>query len=407
MKIEVALDTRWHPAGQIALSDELLVEFEREVQGPDPDPLRLVYAASHVVMDSSYAEVAHSDDGPGRPDEIESYIDWANTMELRRTLADRGFAIAEAMDTAQRFRIGWPAARRLIEECGKLELPTGFVAGAGTDHLDGIGNTAEMIDGVVYQAELIQRAGGEVILLPMHWLTASQASEAEYVEVYRAILRQLDGPIYIHWLGEMFLPELVGYFPGRSFLDVMDLDPSKVRGAKLSLLDAEREIELRRHLADNDQIMLTGDDFHFADLIAGAGGRVADPTGMTSIGARRVTVGEFSHALLGIFDGISRPASVALRRLAEGGVEDYFRIMSAAEKLSRVVFEAPTTYYKSGLAFLAWLNGQQTNCMLVNHEEHMRGREYYVRVAELASNAGVLVDAGLAAERLEEFLERT
>lgn len=406
MIVEVPLDAGLHPGGKVRLSDESLAEFGCEAGTPHPDPVRLVYAASHVVMDSAYADVAHSVDHPGGPQEIESHIDWVATMGLRRTLADRGFAIAEAMDTAQRFRIGWPSARRLIEECGSLSLPTGFVAGAGTDHLDAVENAGQLIDGVVFQADLIQRAGGEVILLPMPELTRWNAASDEYVEVYRAILAQVNGPIYIHWLGEMFLPELAGYFPGGSFLDVMDIDPAKVRGAKLSLLDAGLEIEIRRHLAGNQQILLTGDDFHFAELIAGAGGSVGVSNGSVAIGARQVPVGEFSHALLGIFDGISLPAALALRRLAEGCVEDYFAIMSAAEQLSRVVFEAPTTYYKSGLAFLAWLNGQQENFMLVNHEQRMRDPAYFVRVAELASRSGVLVDARLAADRLGGFLQR-
>jgi len=406
MIVEVPLDDRMHPAGRVCLSDEVLADFGRDPGSPRPDPVRLVYAASHVVMASSYADVSHSVACPGAPNEIESHIDWVATMGLRQTLADRGFAVAEAMDTAQRFQIGWPSARRLIEECGMLSLPTGFVAGAGTDHLDTVDNTSELIDGVVYQADLIQRAGGEVILLPMPQLTRWNATAGEYVEVYRAILAQVGGPIYVHWLGEMFLSELAGYFPDDSFLDVMDLDPAKVRGAKLSLLDPGLEIEIRRHLAGNRQILLTGDDFHFAELIAGVAETAGVPSGEVSIGERQVPTGEFSHALLGIFDGISLPASVALRRLAEGKVADYSAIMLLSERLSRVVFEAPTTYYKSGLAFLAWLNGQQDNCMLANHEQRMRDPSYYVRVAELASSAGVLEDAQLAADRLGDFLDR-
>jgi hypothetical protein len=366
-----------------------------------------VYAAAHVVLEPGYARVDHRVDRPGTGAEILAHIDWDGTTRLRRELADRGFAIAEAMDTAQRFSLGWPAARRLIEACGALQLATGFVAGAAVDHLPQVPDVETLVAGMAYQAEVIQQAGGEVILLPMPQLVDWGLGPADYVAVYRSILERIDGPVYVHWLGEMFLPSLAGYFPGDSFRAVMDLDPGKVRGAKLSLLDADREVELRRHLAANDQVMLTGDDFNFAGLIAGTGDDgvgFAPVTGSTRIGDRQVPTGEFSHALLGIFDGISRPASLALRLLAHGRHADYLRVMSATQELSRVVFRAPTAFYKSGLAFLAWLDGRQDNCMLVNHEELLRDAAYYVAVAELASAAGVLTDAALAARRLGDWL---
>jgi len=400
MIVEVALPADVHPDGRVTLSDEALGQLGGVEDAPQPTPVRLVYAASHVVMDAAYAAVTHTVEDPGGPDEIESHIDWVATMGLRRTLAERGFAIAEAMDTAQRFQIGWRSARRLIEECGRLRLPTGFVAGAGADHLEFVADPAALIDGVVYQASLIRAAGGEVILLPMPELCRWGAGPDVYVDVYQSILAQVEGPVFIHWLGEMFLPELAGYFPEDSFLRVMNLDPDKVRGAKLSLLDADREVRIRAHLAGNQQVLLTGDDFHFAGLIAGSEDAVAAPSGSTRVGRRDVLTGEFSHALLGIFDGISLPASVALRHLAAGRGDDYFRIMTASERLARVIFAAPTTHYKAGLAFLAWLNGQQDNPMLVNHEERSRDLAHFARVAELASEAGVLEDASMASERL-------
>jgi hypothetical protein len=356
-------------------------------------------------MLESYSGIPHSVVDPGSPEEIEDHIDWPATMALRSNLAAKGFAIAEAMDTAQRFRIGWPSARRLIEECGRLSLPTGFVAGAGTDHLAKVAGMAELIDGVLFQANWIQANGGEVILLPMPELPRWDLSSDQYVEVYRSIIDELDGPVYVHWLGEMFLPELAGYFPGDSFERVMSLDPSKVRGAKISLLDSVREVEIRRALRGSDQVVLTGDDFHFSSLIAGGERAAAGAEGVTTIGSRRVPFGDFSHALLGIFDAIASPASLALQRLAQGDEEGYFHLMAPAEALSRVVFEPPTTYYKSGLAFLSWLNGAQSNPMLVNHEQTMRASSYYVRITDLASKAGAIKDAGIAAERLQGFLE--
>jgi hypothetical protein len=403
MILDVKLGEELHPAGCIQRSDEVLASHG-EVLSPQ-EPVRLVYAASHVVMLESYSGIPHSVVDPGSPEEIEDHIDWPATMALRSNLAAKGFAIAEAMDTAQRFRIGWPSARRLIEECGRLSLPTGFVAGAGTDHLAKVAGMAELIDGVLFQANLIQANGGEVILLPMPELPRWNVSSDQYVEVYRSIIDQLDGPVYVHWLGEMFLPELAGYFPGDSFERVMSLDPSKVRGAKISLLDSVREVEIRRALSGSDQVVLTGDDFHFASLIAGEGCAAPGTERVTTIGSRCVPFGDFSHALLGIFDAISSPASLALQRLAQGDVEGYFELMAPAEALSRVVFEPPTTYYKSGLAFLSWLNGAQSNPMLVNHEQTMRASSHYVRIADLASKAGAIRDAGIAAERLQGFLE--
>lgn len=369
-------------------------------------PVRLAYAATHLVMRSDYRSVA---DRYASDVDLAQYVDWDATLGIRRRLDSLGFAVAEAMDTAQRFQIGWPVARRLIEECGALHLQNGFVAGAGADHV-GVTSKTELIDAVVEQARLIQRAGGEVILLPMPWLAAHAQGQADYVEVYGEIIRQLVGPLYVHWLGEAFAPALRGYFPGRSFERVMSLDPTVVRGAKLSLLDAAKECRLRRALVERDQILLTGDDFNFAPLIAGGDHdkHVTQPVEIerwTRIGTRDVALGDFSHALLGIFDAIAEPASLALRYLARGNVGAYFGLMLPAAQLSRSIFEAPTQHYKAGLAFLSWLNGDQENAILVDREETKRDRSHYLRVAALAAEAGVLRDAELAVDRLRRLGE--
>jgi hypothetical protein len=365
---------------------------------------RLAYAAAHIVMRDAYRDVAHTPESPGRPEEIAEWIDWEATRGVRAHLDAHGFGIAEAMDTAQRFSIGWTNARRLIEECGALKLANGFIAGAGVDHLEDVRTKTELVDGVVYQARTIQAAGGEVILLPLPWLPRNGASEADYVEVYGSIIAELEGPLAVHWLGEMFLPELAGYFPGDSFTQIMALDPSKVRGAKLSLLDAELEVRLRRELATRDQIMLTGDDFHFARLILGGDASssstlVPEAAGTTRYGQREVATGDFSHALLGVLDGIAEPAGLALQRLASGDGASYLELMTPCEALGRTLFEAPTAHYKAGLAFLAWLNGRQPNAMLANHEERSRSRDHYLRVAELAARAGALQDGEDVRER--------
>jgi len=361
--------------------------------------VRLAYAATHLVMADSYADVAHSLASPGSPEEIAEHIDWPATLGLRSRLDSLGFGIAEAMDTAQRFEIGWENAERLIQGCGALHTRNGFVAGAGVDHLDAVDSPTDLIDGVVLQARTIQDAGGIPILLPLLWLAENKASEEDYVSVYSEIVKQLDGPLYVHWLGEMFHPGLAGYFPGESFDRILACDPSKVRGAKLSLLDAEFERELRARILERDQIVLTGDDFHFAELIAGEDRAVLRTT---KIGELDVPVGRFSHALLGVFDAIAQPASIAFEHLAAGDVAAYTKIMTPCETLGQWLFQAPTRHYKAGLAFLAWLNGLQSNAMIANHEERARDAQHYRKAFELATAAGAIEDLALAQERMLE-----
>lgn len=367
-----------------------------------PHVNRLCYAAAHVAMREEYREVPHSPEVPGSAESIGAYIDWTTTMSLRTRLDGLGFAVAEAMDTAQRFSLGWKNAQRLIVMCGDLDLANGFVAGAGTDHLDKVESASELVEAVVYQATTIRAHGGEVILLPLSWLTDTEASEDDYVRHYTEIIDRLDGPLYLHWLGEAFAPNLAGYFPGESFFNVMAHDPAKVRGAKLSLLDAEFEETARERVAQDGQIILTGDDFNFASLIQGDG---LAPSGVTEIGTRRVPTGNFSHALLGVFDGIAEPASYALERLAAGDIAEYDRVMAPCEALGRKIFEAPTQHYKAGLAFLAWLGGLQDNPMLINHEERTRPLEHYREVAQLAVEAGVLPEGAFTPEREKQLRE--
>ena len=78
--------------------------------------------------------------------------------------------------------------------------------------------------------------------------------------------------------------------------------------------------------------------------------------------------------------------------------------MTACENLGRTIFEAPTSSYKVALAFLAWLNGHQENSMLINHLEQCRDQDHLLRVTRLASEAGVIVDAEGAAEKVHSIL---
>ncbi len=390
-------------ASAIELDDGILAPYERELGelGHAP-PVRVVYAAAHLVMHDSYGSVPHNLQEPVPGAELTPHIDWPATALLRERLDGLGFGIAEAMDTAQRFHIGWDNALRLIEETGRAQLAHGFMAGAGVDHLAEIQNEDQLIAGVVFQVQAIQAAGGFAILLPLVWLCANDYDEEGYVRVYGRIIDACEGPIFVHWLGEMFLPALAGYFPGASFSRIMALDPDKVRGAKLSLLDAHIERRLRLDLLERDQIMLTGDDFNFGALMAGA-----DVQKTTEHAGRSLPLGDFSHGLLGIFDGIARPASMALGFLAHGKHERYLELMEPCERLGRHLFEAPTQHYKAGLAFLSWLNGLQDNPMLALHEERARTREHYLEAARLASLAGAIQDAEGASERLGILLSET
>lgn len=335
---------------------------------------RLVYAAAHVAL------------APGSDREL----DWEVTMSLRRHLDAHGFGVAEAMDTAQRFELGWNAARELIARCGALKLEHGFCAGAGTDQRPHAATVAALVDAVVDQCAYVSQFGGVPVILPMPWLSMNDAGADVYVDAYGAIFEQVQGPVFVHWLGEMFLPSLRGYFPGDSFTRVMALAPHVARGCKISLLNPQREVAIRRELLTRDQIVLTGDDFHFARTILGGDPVGAPPTAppriarWTEIGGRRVALGDFSHALLGIFDAIAVPAQRALAALERGDVAEYLRIMAPCEALGRHVFEEPTQHYKAGLAFLSWLNGRQPDFRLPANAEQRRDRRHLQNCIGLA-----------------------
>jgi hypothetical protein len=396
--------------GSFELDDGRLEPYRRALERlPAAPRTRLAYAATRVVMRDEYATVRHAPDASGASGDIAHYVDWQATLEQRRRLDRLGFGIAEAMDTAQRFALGWPLAERLIAQCGRAGLRNGFIAGAAADHLPGEPGLQELVGGVVHQCGVIQRAGGMAIVLPLLPLARRGADAATYVRVYDEIIAQSAGPLWIHWLGRQFLPELAGYFPHDSFERVMALDPGKVRGAKLSLLDPRREVELRRRLLERDQLVLTGDDLHFGRLLLGGDPDGATPRASavlrtTRIGARDVALGDFSHALLGVLDAVAEPVGLALDLLARGDEARAAELLAACEELGCCLFEPPTSGYRAGLAFLAWLDGRQSNRLLANHEERARSRDHLWRAAELASRAGVITDAEWAAERLRSLI---
>jgi len=379
---------------EITLEDGLLAQYRDRIESAKP--VRTGFAAAHLVLHAEH-------DG-----ELADVIDWDATMAQRRRLDGFGFGIAEAMDTAQRFEVGWPVAERLIEECGRLGLEHGFIAGASYDHVEKIGSTDELVEAVVYQCHAIEAAGGIPILLPMEWLVANHVDADGYVDVYTRIAFSVRGPVFVHWLGEVFHPGLHGYFPEDSFSRVMESLPERIVGAKLSLLDAALEHRIRQELAPRQQIVLTGDDYHFARLIFGGepsdGGLDApEVAGTRDVGGLEFPLGDFSHALLGVLDAVAEPAGIAFSLLARGETRAYFELMQPCERLGQWIFQDPTPDYKAGLVCLAWLNGWQEQFRLPNRLETKRDLDHYVRLAELASEARALVDASLATKRLEQL----
>ena len=340
-------------------------------------------------MADSYSESLHTPDSPGTPGEIEPDVDWGATRAGREYLMGYGMGIAEAMDTAQRFLMGWTLSKRLIEETAQLSPPAGFIAGACADHLDHIGSAEELAEGVATQVRFIRAAGGLPILLPMPWLVQNSCDEESFVAVYAQIISAAEGPLLIHWLGQQFLEGMERYFPGRSFQTVMALDRTKVAGVKLSLLDPAFECAVRRELLPHGQVVLTGDDLSFSTLLEGGDQEVLSSR---ELAGGSVGCGDFSHGLLGILDAIARPAALALRALNAGDRARYRAIMEPCGELGAMHFSQPTWGYRAGLAHLAWLAGRQANPMLPNHEESVRDASFNQRLALLAARAGVFDD---------------
>ena len=346
-------------------------------------PSRIVFAAAHVVADP------FADGNPA------TAVDWDKTMEFRRYLADLGLGIAEAMDTAQRgMGLEWPGALDLITRT-KAEVPDALVFnGCGTDQLQA--NDAETLDDVVAayleQVEAIQTIGGNIVLMASRALAKVARSPDDYIRVYSKVLSACDAPVILHWLGEMFDPALSGYWGTSDVaaamdtaLAVIEANPAKVDGIKVSLLDKSAEITMRRRLPEGVK-MYTGDDFSYPELIAGDGQG-------------------FSHALLGIFDPLAAAVGPALHHLDSGDVDGFRKALDPTVDLARLIFRAPTQHYKSGVVFLAWLNGFQDHFIMLNGAQSMRGLPYYVDCFKLAEQNGLLRDPDLALARMHTLLK--
>ncbi|UVY84975.1 dihydrodipicolinate synthase family protein [Brachybacterium sp. NBEC-018] len=379
---------------------------------PPSGPLRsrTVYAAVHVIPRPA------SDTAPGAPADL----DWEATLAFRRSMWRRGLGVADAMDTAQRGMGLDPAATRelITRTAGAARealadpaiaplFPAGaevrdlVVAGVSTDQrpeaelsLDAI------VDAYREQLAATEATGAGAVLMASRHLARAARSAADYESVYRRVLDAATAPVVLHWLGTAFDPQLEGYFgstdtaeASATLLRIIGEDPSRVRGVKMSLLDDAAEVAVREQLPEGVR-MLTGDDFHFSHLIVGEEG--ADG------GAQQE--GTFSHALLGAFAATAPAASAAVQALDRGDRAEARRILDDAERLARHVFSAPTFHYKTGVAFLSWLNGHQRAFSMVGGMHAARSLPHLSRTVELAAATGNLEDPPLAAARWHALL---
>ena len=358
-----------------------------EVRKPAGPFNRVAFSAAHVVAD------ALSSNEPSAA----AAIDWEATLGFRRYLLDQGLGIAEAMDTAQRgMGLGWPEAHELIRHTleGTRDLPNALIfSGCGTDQLEPADTRSvdDVLRAYHQQLESIQKLGGRIILMASRALARVATSPDDYLNVYSDVLDAAEQPVILHWLGEMFDPALDGYWGAHDFeqamqtcLDVIRSNVAKVDGIKISLLDKDKEIRMRRLLPAGVK-MYTGDDFNYPELIAG------DEQG-------------FSHALLGIFDAIAPAASQALTALADGNHSRFFGLLEPTVPLSRLIFRAPTQYYKTGVVFLAWLNGHQQHFVMVGGAQAMRPLSYFAELFRLADQARLLRDPAMAVTRMRDLL---
>ncbi len=365
----------------------LAIPSPRWEAGYPPPARRKVFAAAHVAAVASAGGIP--------------VIDWESTMAFREHLWAHGFGVAEAMDTAQRgMGLSWEQARELTARTAARAAAAGrldaLACGAGTDQLtDGVEHPlGAIIDAYAAQVALVQSAGARVILMASRALAATARGRRDYLEVYGELLKQADRPVILHWLGEAFDPALRGYWGGSGFdaaaatvLELIERAGGQVDGVKLSVLDAAREVSLRRRLPAGVRLY-TGDDFNYASLIRGDAG------------------GSHSDALLGAFAAITAPAAAALAALDRGDLTGYDAAMEPTVPLSRLIFEPPTYHYKAGVAFLAWLNGLQPQFVMLGGLERQRPAGHLIRLFELAAAAGALREPELAVERMTHRLEK-
>ncbi|EAP99741.1 hypothetical protein JNB_06219 [Janibacter sp. HTCC2649] len=356
-----------------------------------PFTSRIAYAAAHVVPRVEGENVA------GAPADL----DWESTLAIRRELWSWGLGVAEAMDTAQRgMGLDWPAAQELIRRSAAVAAEVGglIAAGAGTDQLDIAALVASPetgLDTVIgayrEQVTVVEDAGAKVIVMASRALAAVATTPQDYLDVYGAVLEEVQQPVILHWLGEMFDPALAGYWGSTdvntatgTFLELVAKYADRIDGVKVSLLDADHERDLRSRLPEGVRLY-TGDDFNYPELICPDADR------------------HHSDALLGVFAAIAPAASAALQLLDEGDVDEARRVLDSTRALGRHIFATPTYNYKVGIAFLAWLNGLQPGFQMVGGLASNRSVSHLTQLVVLADRAGVLTDPDLAAERFNAW----
>ncbi|MGW5776208.1 dihydrodipicolinate synthase family protein [Streptomyces sp. NPDC003863] len=345
---------------------------------------RTVFSAAHVVTDP------YADTTPDSP----AAVDWDATLAFRRHLWSHGLGVAEAMDTAQRgMGLDWAGAAELIRRSAAEARGAGgrIACGVGTDQLTGPASLPEIRAAYEEQLALVEESGAQAVLMASRAFAAAATGPEDYLDLYGHLLRQAGEPVILHWLGPMFDPALDGYWGSRdldaateTFLDVIAAHPDKVDGIKVSLLDARREVALRRRLPEGVRCY-TGDDFHYPELIAG------DEQG-------------FSHALLGIFDPLGPLAAEAVRLLDTGDEEAFRKTLDPTVELSRHLFEPPTRFYKTGVVFLAWLAGHQDHFAMVGGLQSARSLPHLARAYELADGLGLFPDPARAESRMRSLL---
>ncbi|MFB6516605.1 dihydrodipicolinate synthase family protein [Streptomyces sp. NPDC056401] len=350
-----------------------------------PARSRTFYSAAHVVADPLSAS---AESGP--------VIDWQSTLTFRHTLWAQGLGVAEAMDTAQRgMGLDWPGAAELIRRSTAEARSVGgrIVCGAGTDQL--APDTAHALAAVTAayeeQLALVEECGATAVLMASRALAAAARGPEDYLEVYGGLLRQSARPVVLHWLGPMFDPALEGYWGHADldaatdvFLKIISEYPEKVDGIKVSLLDAGREVDIRRRLPAGVRCY-TGDDYHYPELIAGDGELASD-------------------ALLGIFDPIAPIAARAALALDQDDAAGFRELLDPTVALSRHLFAPPTRYYKTGVVLLAWLAGHQEHFAMVGGLHSARSLPHLATAYELADNLGLFPDPELAEARMRQLL---
>ncbi|KUM30791.1 hypothetical protein AQ436_14695 [Arthrobacter sp. EpRS66] len=394
---------------ELALIDEHGQSFTYRLQGPgdfhrpaSPITSRKVYAAAHVIPQMG------ADNTPGAP----AVIDWDATLAYRHELWSYGLGVADAMDTAQRgMGLDYPATCELINRSAReaatvisenrypaltgLTVRDILSCGVGTDQLtvESVepGQLQKVIDAYLEMLRLVEASGAKSILMCSRALAKAAQTPEDYLQVYGNLLEAAQQPVILHWLGEMFDPQLAGYWGTTDlseatsvFQTILEKYSQKIDGVKVSLLNAEHEKQLRSALPPGIRLY-TGDDFNYPELIDGDGELHSD-------------------ALLGIFAAIYPAASTALQAFDAADSARGRAILDSTRELGLHIFSAPTFYYKTGIAFLSWLNGHQSGFQMVGGLHAGRSLPHLIRTFILADSAGLILNPGLAAERMEQLL---